>query len=85
MLIVALLSLYIYIFSVVLLLKFEDFSFCYNTFTLSLTGIQELCDAYSLTHKEFYFDRSPRNFDAILGLYRTGKLHLSQGVSTYVS
>ena len=54
----------------------------YNTFTLSLTGIQELCDAYSLTHKEFYFDRSPRNFDAILGLYRTGKLHLSQGVST---
>ena len=25
--------------------------------------------------------RSPRNFDAILGLYRTDKLHLSQGVS----
>ena len=25
--------------------------------------------------------RSPRNFDSILGLYRTGKLHLSQGVS----
>ena len=24
--------------------------------------------------------RSPRNFDSILGLYRTGKLHLSQGV-----
>ena len=26
--------------------------------------------------------RSPRNFDSILGLYRTGKLHLSQGVRT---
>ena len=25
--------------------------------------------------------RSPRNFDSILGLYRPGKLHLSQGVS----
>ena len=25
--------------------------------------------------------RSPRNFDAVLGLYRIGKLHLSQGVS----
>ena len=29
--------------------------------------------------------RSPRNFDAILGLYRTGKLHLSQGVSSLLS
>ncbi|XP_023324508.1 uncharacterized protein LOC111698406 [Eurytemora carolleeae] len=43
-------------------------------------GLQELCDAYSLDKREYYFDRSPRNFDAILGLYRTGKLHLSQGV-----
>ena len=52
-----------------------------NTIHCLYIGIQELCDAYSLSHKEFYFDRSPRNFDAILGLYRTGKLHLSQGVS----
>jgi hypothetical protein len=28
--------------------------------------------------------RSPRNFDAILGLYRTGKLHLSQGVGIFI-
>ena len=27
-----------------------------------------------------FFDRSPRNFDAILGLYRNGKLHLPAGV-----
>ena len=44
-------------------------------------GLQDLCDAYSLAKREYYFDRSPRNFDAILGLYRTDKLHLSQGVS----
>jgi len=43
-------------------------------------GLKELCDAYSLQRREYYFDRSPRNFDAILGLYRTNKLHLSQGV-----
>jgi len=43
-------------------------------------GLQELCNAYSLAKREYYFDRSPRNFDAILGLYRTDKLHLSQGV-----
>jgi len=43
-------------------------------------GLQDLCDAYSLAKREYYFDRSPRNFDAILGLYRTDKLHLSQGV-----
>lgn len=43
-------------------------------------GLQHLCDAYSLERREYYFDRSPRNFDAILCLYRTGKLHLPQGV-----
>jgi len=43
-------------------------------------GLKDLCDAYSLQKREYYFDRSPRNFDSILGLYRTNKLHLSQGV-----
>ena len=46
-----------------------------------ISGIQELCDSYNMANREYFFDRSPRNFDAILGLYRTGKLHLSQGVS----
>ena len=45
-----------------------------------MSGLKDLCDAYSLKRREYYFDRSPRNFDAILGLYRTNKLHLSQGV-----
>ena len=31
--------------------------------------------------REYFFDRSPRNFDAVLGLYRNGKLHLAAGVS----
>ena len=48
---------------------------------IDFSGIQELCDSYNLASREYFFDRSPRNFDAILGLYRTGKLHLSQGVS----
>ena len=48
---------------------------------LFCSGLKELCDAYSLQKREYYFDRSPRNFDSILGLYRTNKLHLSQGVS----
>ena len=54
---------------------------CKNS--LIFSGIQELCDSYNLASREYFFDRSPRNFDAILGLYRTGKLHLSQGVSSH--
>ena len=44
-------------------------------------GLLQICDSYSLEHREYFFDRSPRNFDAILGLYRNGKLHLAAGVS----
>jgi len=43
-------------------------------------GLSQLCDSYSLELREYFFDRSPRNFDAVLGLYRTGKLHLAAGV-----
>ena len=43
-------------------------------------GLTQICDAYSLEKREYFFDRSPRNFDAVLGLYRTGKLHLASGV-----
>ena len=50
-----------------------------------IAGLQELCNAYSLAKREYYFDRSPRNFDAILGLYRTDKLHLSQGVLQFIN
>ena len=39
-----------------------------------------MCDSYSLTSREFYFDRSPRIFENILGLYRKGELHLTESV-----
>ena len=44
--------------------------------------ILSLCDSFSFhrNKREFYFDRSPRIFENILGLYRKGELHLTERV-----
>ena len=52
-----------------------------NFICVCFAGLLQICDSYSLEEREYFFDRSPRNFDAILGLYRNGKLHLAAGVS----
>jgi len=48
--------------------------------SMTHAGLIQICDSYSLEMREYFFNRSPRNFDAVLGLYRTGKLHLAAGV-----
>ena len=45
-----------------------------------LAEILALCDCYNLQTREFYFDRSPKIFENILGLYRKGELHLTENV-----
>ena len=47
---------------------------------VSNTAMLEICDRYILADSEFFFDRSPRHFESILNLYRTGQLHLMEGV-----
>lgn len=46
----------------------------------SSEAILELCDDFSPSEMEFYFDRNPCFFCYILNFYLTGKIHLVEGL-----
>ena len=59
---------------------YESMKLTSSLCTIIAAEILGLCDSYSLQRREFYFDRSPRIFENILGLYRKGELHLTERV-----
>ncbi|XP_071327410.1 delayed-rectifier potassium channel regulatory subunit KCNS3-like isoform X2 [Trachinotus anak] len=46
----------------------------------STEAILELCDDFSPSDMEYYFDRNPRFFCYVLNFYLTGKIHLADGL-----
>lgn len=46
----------------------------------SKEAILELCDDFSPSEMEYYFDRSPCFFSYVLNFYLTGKIHLVDGL-----
>ncbi|XP_029570031.1 potassium voltage-gated channel subfamily S member 3-like [Salmo trutta] len=50
---------------------------------VSEEAILEICDDFSPTDKEYYFDRNPRFFRYVLNFYHTGKIHLMEELCVF--
>ena len=60
-----------------------SFQFNYEDYTMYFSvEILGLCDSYNLQRREFYFDRSPRIFENILGLYRKAGGNILKSLQT---
>lgn len=40
--------------------------------------VLELCDDFDEARREFFFDRHPASFGAVINFFRTGQLHASE-------
>lgn len=60
--------------------RFPQTRLCRLLCCSSNEAILELCDDFSPSDMEYYFDRSPSFFCYILNFYLTGKIHLMDGL-----
>jgi hypothetical protein len=61
--------------------RFETYLATFESFSGSfLATLNKKCCEYDATVDEYFFDRDPVSFQAIINFFRTGKLHVPSGV-----